>query len=112
MLRTFTRLLRHVHIYSIQTKVNAHGLSPDPGPLSIALTTYYFIIKNREDLRANAIILPLTTLVAIVVAGLSFLADIFNIDMNNDKILYAAIGEFLTAHLEYAATFTYFNGFH
>lgn len=103
-----------------------------PVPVSIALTIYYFIIKNREDLKKNAIIQPLTTLVAIVVAalsflhpnvnpayttwilvglGLSFLADIFNIDMKNDKILLAAIGVFVLAYSEYGVTFTVFSGF-
>ena len=40
-----------------------------------------------------------------------FLADIFNIDMTNDRILYAAIAVFAVAYLEYAITFTRFNGF-
>jgi uncharacterized membrane protein YhhN len=44
--------------------------------------------------------------------ALCFLADIFNIDMTNDKILYAAIAAFVVAYLEYAVTFTRFNGFH
>jgi uncharacterized membrane protein YhhN len=103
-----------------------------PVPVSIALTIYYFIIKNREDLKKNAIIQPLTTLVAIVVAalsflqpnvnpayttwilvglGLSFLADIFNIDMKNDQTLLAAIGVFVIAYSEYGVTFTVFSGF-
>jgi len=103
-----------------------------PVPVSIALTIYYFVIKNREDLKRNAIIQPLTTLVAIAVAalsflhpnvspaytiwiliglGLSFLADIFNIDMKNDKILLAAIGVFVLAYCEYGVTFTVFSGF-
>ncbi len=43
--------------------------------------------------------------------GLCFLADIFNIDMTNDKILYAAIAVFVVAYLEYAVTFTRFSGF-
>lgn len=103
-----------------------------PVPISIALTVYYFIIKNREDLKKNAIIQPLTTLVAIMVAalsflhpnvnpayttwilvglGLSFLADIFNIDMKNDRILLAAIGVFVLAYSEYGVTFTVFSSF-
>lgn len=103
-----------------------------PVPISIALTIYYFIIKNREDLKKNAIIQPITTLVAICVAalsflhpnvnpayttwilvglGLSFLADIFNIDMKNDKVLLAAIGVFVIAYGEYGVTFTVFSGF-
>jgi uncharacterized membrane protein YhhN len=102
-----------------------------PVPIGIALTIYYFIIKNKEDLRKNAIIQPLTTLVAIVVAalsflspnvnrtytlcilvglGLSFLGDVFNIDMKNDKILMAAIGVFMIAYTEYGVTFTVFSG--
>jgi uncharacterized membrane protein YhhN len=43
--------------------------------------------------------------------GLCFLADVFNIDMTKDKILYAAIGVFVIAYLEYAVTFTRFSGF-
>jgi len=103
-----------------------------PVPFSIALTIYYFIIKNREDLKKNAVIQPLTTLVAIIVAalsflhpnmnpaytawilvglGLSFLADIFNIDMKNDKVLLAAIGVFVVAYTVYGVAFTVFSGF-
>jgi uncharacterized membrane protein YhhN len=103
-----------------------------PVPIGIALTIYYFIIKNKEDLKKNAIVQPLTTLVAIVVAalsfldpnvnraytlcilaglGLSFLGDVFNIDMKNDKILMAAIGVFSLAYIEYGVTFTVFSGF-
>jgi len=90
------------------------------------------VARNRKDLKKTAIIQPLTTLVAIIIAVLSYLstqgnpayttwilvglalcfvADIFNIDMTNDKILYAAIGVFVIAYLEYAITFTRFNGF-
>ena len=103
-----------------------------PVPISIVLTVYYFIFKNKGDLKKNAIIQPLTTLVAIIVAalsflypnvnpayttwilvglGLSFLGDIFNIDMRNDRILLAAIGVFAIAYTEYGVTFTVFSGF-
>jgi uncharacterized membrane protein YhhN len=103
-----------------------------PVPISIALTIYYFIVKNKGDLKKNAIIQPLTTLVAIIVAALSFLhpnvnpvyttwilvglglsllGDIFNIDMRNDRILLAAIGVFVIAYTEYGVTFTVFSGF-
>ena len=103
-----------------------------PVPISIALTIYYFIIKNKEDLKKNAIIQPLTTLVAIVVAvlsflnpnvntdyttwilvglGLSLLGDVLNIDMKNDRILLAAIGVFAIAYCEYGVAFTVFSGF-
>jgi uncharacterized membrane protein YhhN len=89
--------------------------------------------RNRNDLKRTAIIQPTATFLAIVIAalslfsstekqgyttwilvglGLCFLADIFNIDMTNDKILYAAIAVFVVAYLEYALTFTHFNGFH
>lgn len=104
-----------------------------PVPLGIALIIYYFIVKNKNDLKRNAFIQPLTTFIAIIVAalsllhphvnvsytiwilvglGLSFLADIFNIDMRNDRILLAAIGVFVLAYGEYGVTFTVFNGFH
>ena len=91
------------------------------------------IARNRNDLKKTTIIQPTLTFLALVVAllsffspaadkgyttwiliglGLCFLADIFNIDMTNDKILYAAIAVFVIAYLEYAVTFTRFNGFH
>ena len=104
-----------------------------PVPISLTLIVFYMIARNGNDLKKTAFIQPTATLVAIIIAalsffssysnheytiwilagmGLCFLADIFNIDMNNDKILYAAIGVFILAYLEYAITFTKFNGFH
>ena len=104
-----------------------------PVPISIALIVYYFIIKNRNDLKVNAVLQPVTTFLAIIVAALSYLspnadpayttwilvcmglslvADIFNIDMANDKILMAAIGVFTFAYALYGVVFTIFNGFH
>jgi uncharacterized membrane protein YhhN len=104
-----------------------------PVPISLALIVLYMIARNRNDLKKTTLIQPTTTLVAIIIAalsffspyanreytiwilvgmGLCFLADIFNIDMTKDKILYAAIGAFILAYLEYAITFTRFNGFH
>jgi uncharacterized membrane protein YhhN len=103
-----------------------------PVPLSIGLISAYMVARNRNDLKRTAIIQPLTTLVALAIVALSFfssrgnphytlwiligmgacfLADIFNIDMTNDRILYAAIGVFVIAYLEYAVTFTRFSGF-
>jgi len=104
-----------------------------PLPFHLVLIGLYLAARNRNDLKKTAIIQPAATFVALIIAGLSyfspisnweytiwiligmglcFLADIFNIDMSNDKILYAAIGVFLIAYLEYAAAFTRFNGFH
>ncbi len=104
-----------------------------PVPFYLALIVLYMVARNRNDLKRTAIIQPSATFLAIVIAGLSlfspfarnsytvwilvglglcFLADIFNIDMTNDKILYAAIGVFMVAYLEYALTFIRFNGFH
>jgi uncharacterized membrane protein YhhN len=104
-----------------------------PVPFYLALIVLYMIARNRNDLKKTAIIQPVLTFLALVIAGLSFLspavdrsytcwllvglglcflADIFNIDMTNDKILYAAIGVFVLAYLEYAITFTRFNGWH
>lgn len=101
-----------------------------PVPVSIVLIVLYLIARNRKDLKRTAIIQPLTTLLSIVVAalsflspqvnpgyttwilvglGLCFLADIFNIDMNNDKIFLAGIVAFIFAYLEYAVTYTVFN---
>jgi len=105
-----------------------------PVVLNILLILMYWVARNRQNLKLTAIVQPLTTLLSIIVAvisffnpqvnhtyviwilvglGLSFLADIFNIDMNNDKIFYAGIAVFILAYLEYAVTFTVFNqGFH
>ncbi len=104
-----------------------------PVPIYLILIVLYMVARNRNDLRKTSIIQPTTTLLAIVIGalgflspaadkaytawilvglGMCFLADIFNIDMTNDKILYAAIGAFVIAYLEYAVTFTRFNGFH
>jgi len=104
-----------------------------PVPFHLVLIGLYLVARNHNDLKKTAIIQPVATFVALSIAGLSyfssnsnweytlwiligmvlcFLADIFNIDMTNDKILYAAIGVFLIAYMEYATTFTHFNGFH
>lgn len=104
-----------------------------PVPIHLVLIAAYMVARNRNDLKKTAFIQPALTLLAIVIAalstfsprsdreytvwiligmGLCFLADIFNIDMTNNKILYAAMGVFVFAYLEYAVTFTYFNGFH
>ncbi len=101
-----------------------------PVPINIVLIILYLIARNKKDLKKTAIIQPLCTLTSISVAalsllnpqsgtnytiwilvglGLCFLADIFNIDMNNDKILFAAIAVFIIAYLEYAVTWTVFN---
>lgn len=102
-----------------------------PVPISITLIIIYLIARNRNDLKRTAVVQPLTTMVSLTIAALSFLsprvssgyttwilvgmglcfiADIFNIDMNNDKIFFAGIGLFILAYLEYAITFTRFNG--
>ena len=104
-----------------------------PVPFHLTLIGLYLVARNRGDLKKTAIIQPMTTFVALIITalssfspavnqeytiwilvgmGLCFLADIFNIDMTNDKILYAAIAVFMIAYLEYAITFTRFNGFH
>lgn len=99
-------------------------------PVNLVLIVWYLIARNREDLKSTAIVQPLTTFLSIVVAGLSllnpqtystytiwilvglglsFAADIFNIDMNKDKIFIAGILFFIAAYLDYAVTFTVFN---
>jgi uncharacterized membrane protein YhhN len=104
-----------------------------PVPIYVALIVLYMIARNRNDLKKTTIIQLILTFLALVIAGLSFLspqgnhsytawimvglglcflADIFNIDMTNDKILYAAIAVFVIAYLENAITFTRFNGWH
>lgn len=103
-------------------------------PVNIILIVLYLIARNRENLKLTSWIQPLTTFLSIGIAalslldrntnsaytvwiliglGLCFAADIFNIDMNNDKIFYAGIACFIVAYLEYAVTYTRFNnGFH
>lgn len=103
-------------------------------PVNIILIVIYLIARNRENLKLTSWIQPLTTFLSIGIAalsmldqntnsaytiwilvglGLCFAADIFNIDMNNDKIFYAGIACFIVAYLEYAITYTRFNnGFH
>ena len=99
-------------------------------PVNLVLIILYLIARNKQDLKRTAIIQPLTTLVSLGVAALSFLsprvntgytiailigmglcfaADIFNIDMNNPKIFLAGIVCFIFAYLEYAITYTIFN---
>jgi uncharacterized membrane protein YhhN len=103
-------------------------------PVNVVIIIFYLIARNQQNLKLTSIIQPLTTLLSIGIAavsfldpnvnhsytfwilvglGLSFLADIFNIDMNNDKIFFAGIAVFILAYLEYAITYTRFNnGFH
>ena len=104
-----------------------------PVPVYLVLIVLYMIARNRNDLKKTTFIQPTATFLALVIAalsffspaadkgytgwilvglGLCFLADIFNIDMTNDRILYAAIGVFVIAYLEYAMTFTRYSGFH
>jgi uncharacterized membrane protein YhhN len=99
-------------------------------PVNLVLIILYLIARNKQDLKRTAIIQPLTTLVSLGIAALSFLsprvnpgyttailigmglclaADIFNIDMNNPKIFLAGIVAFIFAYLEYAVTYTIFN---
>jgi len=103
-----------------------------PVPIYITLIVFYILARNRNNLKRTAVIQPILTCLALIIAGLSFfspqadphyttwilvglglcfLADIFNIDMTNDKILFAAIAVFMVAYLEYAVTYTRFNGF-
>lgn len=103
-----------------------------PVPVYLILIVLYTIARNRNDLKKTSVIQPIATFLALVITalsflspaadksytiwilvgmGLCFLADIFNIDMTNDKILYAAIAVFVVAYLEYALTFTHFSGF-
>ncbi len=103
-------------------------------PVNVILIVIYLIARNRKNLKLTAWIQPLTTFISIGIAALSlfdpgtntaytiwiliglgicFAADIFNIDMNNDKIFFAGIACFIVAYLEYAITYTRFNnGFH
>jgi uncharacterized membrane protein YhhN len=103
-----------------------------PAYLFIIFTILYLIARNRNDLKHTAFLQPALAFLALVIAAASFLspavnsgytawilvglaicfiADVFNIDMDNDKTLYAAIAMFVVAHLVYAFTFTRFNGF-
>lgn len=99
-------------------------------PVSLVLIYFYLIARNRGDLKRTAYIQPLVTSVSVVIVvlsffipntnrdyttwilvglGLCFAADIFNIDMNNDKIFFAGMAFFFLAYIEYALTFTLFN---
>lgn len=101
-----------------------------PVPINLLLIILYLIARNKKDLKRTAVYQPLCTFTSLIVAalsllsprseasytiwilvglGLCFLADIFNIDMNNDRILFAAIAVFIIAYLEYAITWTVFN---
>lgn len=103
-----------------------------PVPVYLVLVGFYLVARNRNDLKKTAVIQPVLTFMAIGIAALSFLspaadkgyttwilvglvlcfmADIFNIDMTKDRILYAAIAVFIIAYLEYAFTFIRFSGF-
>jgi len=103
-----------------------------PIPIYITLIVLYMIARNRNDLKKTAFIQPMLTALALITAGLSMfsplvhtgyttwimiglglclLADLFNIDMTNDRILFAAIAVFVVAYLEYALTFIRFSGF-
>ena len=89
--------------------------------------------RNKENYKTVAVFQPVTTILTIAVAALSFLApnvipgftvwilvglvlslagDIFNINMSNDKILYAAIIVFFFAYLVYPIGITVYNGFY
>ena len=101
-----------------------------PVPVSIILIILYLIARNKGDLKRTALIQPLCTFVSLIIAALSFFspqvnpaytiailagmglcfaADIFNIDMNNNKIFLAGMVAFIFAYLEYAITYTIFN---
>jgi uncharacterized membrane protein YhhN len=101
-----------------------------PVPVNLILIVIYLIARNRKNLKLTAIVQPITTFISITIAalsflsprvnpdytvwilvglGLCFLADIFNIDMNNDRIFYAGMATFILAYLEYAITYTKFN---
>jgi uncharacterized membrane protein YhhN len=103
-----------------------------PAYLLIIFTILYMITRNRNDLKHTAFIQPSLTFLALLVAGASFLSpsvntsytiwilvglaicfitDLFRIDMENERILLAAIAVLVVAYLEYAITFTRFNGF-
>jgi uncharacterized membrane protein YhhN len=103
-----------------------------PAYLSIMLTVFYLIARNRNDLKRTVIIQPVLTILAIIVTsmgllspagewnytiwilvgiGLCLIGDIFSIDMTKDKIQYATMAVFAAASLVFAITFTRFTGF-
>ena len=104
-----------------------------PIPFIIIDTIITWRARNREDYKTVAVHQPLTTILIIVVALLSFFApaaksgytiwilaglivsligDFFNINMWKNKTLYAAIVVFLIAYLIYPIGITVYNGFH
>ena len=103
-----------------------------PVPFSLVLIILYMIARNRNNLKMIKVTQPALTFLAIIIAvlsylspnvnpgyttwilvglGLCWLGDIFNIDMSNDRILFAAMVVFFIAYLEYAIAFTLFSGF-
>ena len=103
-----------------------------PAYLFVIFTILYMIARNRNDLKHTAFLQPALAFLALVVAAssflspsantnytvwilvglaISFITDLFRIDMGNDRILLAAITVFVVAYLEYAITFTRFSGF-
>jgi len=103
-----------------------------PAYLFIIFTILYLIARNRNDLKHTAFLQPALAFLALIIAAASFLSpavntgytiwiliglticfitDLFRIDMGNDKILHIAIIVLVVAYLEYAITFTLFNGF-
>jgi uncharacterized membrane protein YhhN len=103
-----------------------------PAYLFVIFTILYMIARNRNDLKHTAFLQPALTFLALIVAAssflspavntnytvwilvglaISFITDLFRIDMGNDRILLAAIAVFVVAYLVYAITFTRFSGF-
>ena len=103
-----------------------------PAYLTIMLTIFYLIARNRKDLKRTAFIQAILTVLVIVVAAMGFLSpageweytvwimvglslcligDILNINLTKEWIRYAAIAVFMLACLIYAIAFARFNSF-
>jgi uncharacterized membrane protein YhhN len=94
-----------------------------PVPVYLVLIVLYMIARNRDDLKKTSLIQPSLTFLALITAGLSLLSPEAERNYTTwilvglglcflADILYAAIAVFVVAYLEYAITFTHFNGFH
>ena len=104
-----------------------------PVPISLVLITLYTISRTKYDMSKTRILQPLMSLNVIIIALLSFtvenvnsgytllitmalivsfISDIFHIDMRKDNVLIIGIIGFTIAYSIYPITFTIYNGFH
>lgn len=102
-------------------------------PLSVVLIVLYALARKKNDLKKVAVIQPVGTFVSILIAGfgllapdansgftmwilaglvLSFVGDINNTDMTDDRTVIIGLIIFVLAYLTYPIGLTIYNGFH